>query len=96
MDGETTRASEAASVLAQHDVREHGVVDVVSEILRDVREEIPEKTEIMETLQEVSSFLRSQDLNQREVERILRLLRRKCLRYVSVSVALNRWSRLHG
>lgn len=96
MDGETTRASAPTSVLAEHDVREHGVVDVVSEMLRDAHAEIPEKIEIMETFQEVANFLRSQDLNQREVERVLRLLRRRCLRYVSVSVALKRWSRLNG
>lgn len=95
MDGHTTRTTEATGLLAEHDVREHRLVSVDA-LLSGIVEDFPEKIDIQETYQEVASFLRSQDLPQRDVERLLRLLRRKCLRFMSVSVALKKWSNLHA
>lgn len=95
MDGQATRATETTKVLAEHDVREHGALPVDS-LLSELSKNFPKKTDIQETYQEVASFLRSQDLPQRDVERLLRLLRRKCKRFISVSSALVKWSKLHA
>jgi len=93
MDGQATRTTETASILAEHDVRKHGCQSIDA-LLSELLENFPEKVDIQETYQEVASYLRSQDLPQREVERLLRLLRRKCLRFMSVLVALKKWSNI--
>jgi|JI9StandDraft_1071089.scaffolds.fasta_scaffold02639_15 hypothetical protein len=69
--------------------------DEVCEVLDALSEEIPPKRDFAFTYQEVSDFLRNQDLPPKEVERLLRLLRRKCVAFMRVSDALERWSVLN-
>lgn len=66
--------------------------DGVSYILEMISKEFPGKQDFADAYQEVADFLRNQDIPQKEVERMLRLLRRKCVAFMSVSEALRKWS----
>jgi hypothetical protein len=44
----------------------------------------------------VADYLRGLDLPQKDVERVLRLLRKKCVVFISVSDALRKWSLING
>lgn len=70
--------------------------DGVSLILSLVCKEFPSRGDLADVYHEVADFLRSQDLPQRDVERLLRLLRRKCTTWSDVSAALESWSLRNG
>ena len=70
--------------------------DGVSLILSMISEEFPSRRDLGEVYHEVADYLRSQDLPQRDVERVLRLLRMKCQTWGNVSAALERWSSERG
>ena len=70
--------------------------DGVSYMLDVLSKEMPSKVDFAETYQEVAEFLRNQDLPPKDVERVLRLLRRKCVAFISVSDALSRWSSINA
>lgn len=72
------------------------VKDGVSLILSMIAKEFPSRGDLQDVYHEVADFLRSQDLPQRDVERVLRLLRRKCTTWSDVSAALESWSVRHG
>lgn len=70
--------------------------DGVSLILNLIYQEFPSQRDLVEVYHEVADYLRSQDLPQRDVERVLRLLRAKCQAWGNVSAALERWSNERG
>jgi|688.fasta_scaffold864382_1 hypothetical protein len=70
--------------------------DGVSYILEKLAEEFPTKSDLSECYQEVADYLRGLDLPQKDVERVLRLLRKKCVVFISVSDALRKWSLING
>lgn len=70
--------------------------DGVSLILNLIYQEFPSQRDLVDVYHEVADYLRSQDLPQRDVERVLRLLRTKCQTWGNVSAALERWSNERG
>ncbi len=70
--------------------------DVVAQTLDALAAEMPHKEDFQRCYVEVCEKLRNEDLNPKEVERVLRLLRRRVRSFIRVSEALEKWSFYNG
>lgn len=70
--------------------------DAVAQMLDVLASEIPHKEDLHRCYCEIAERLRGEDLNPKEVERVLRLLRKKVVEFVRVSDALEKWSIYNG
>ena len=70
--------------------------DAVAQALDALASEMPSKDDLQRCYTEVTEKLRNEDLNPKEVERVLRLLRKRVVSFIRVSDLLEKWSLYNG
>lgn len=60
------------------------------EKLRAIAKDFPTRDELIETYREVEDYIRSQDIAQKDAERILRLFRRRVKDFLKIEKLLRR------
>ena len=70
--------------------------DATAQALDALATEMPNRDDLQRCYTEVAEKIRNEDLNAKEVERVLRLLRKRVVSFISVSDLLEKWSLYNG